>query len=86
MMRILDAFLSIPYLFLLIALITVFHNSTTFLILVIGLTGWWGNARIIRGDALVIRDLEYSQASTSMGARRRTSSAATSSRTRSATS
>jgi peptide/nickel transport system permease protein len=67
MMRLIDAFLSIPYLFLLIALITVFGNTTTFLILVIGLTGWWGNARIIRSDALAIRDLEYSQASRSMG-------------------
>ncbi len=70
MMRIIDAVLSIPYLFLLVALVTIFHNSTIFLILVIGLTGWWGNSRIIRGDALVIRDLEYSLASTSMGATR----------------
>lgn len=70
MMRVLDACLAIPYLFLLIALISVFHDTTSFLILVIGLTGWWGNARIIRSDALVIRDLEYSQASVSMGARR----------------
>jgi peptide/nickel transport system permease protein len=69
LMRLLDAALSIPGLFLLVALITVFHRSTTFLILVIGLTGWFGNARIIRGDALVIRDLEYSQAASSMGAR-----------------
>jgi peptide/nickel transport system permease protein len=68
MMRLIDAALSIPYLFLLVALVTIFHNSTIFLILVIGLTGWWGNSRIIRGDALAIRDLEYSVASTSMGA------------------
>ena len=68
MMRFLDAVLSIPYLFLLITLISIFNRSTTFLICIIGLTGWWGNARIIRGDALLIRNLEYSQASTSMGA------------------
>jgi peptide/nickel transport system permease protein len=68
MMRILDAFLSIPYLFLLIALITLFSRSTVFLIVIIGVTGWWGNARIIRGDALLIRQLEYAQAATAMGA------------------
>ena len=68
MMRILDALLSIPSLFLLITLITVFNRSTVFLILIIGFTGWWGNARIIRGDALLIRKLEYSQAATAMGA------------------
>jgi peptide/nickel transport system permease protein len=68
MMRILDAFLSIPYLFLLITLITIYSRSTTFLIIIIGITGWWGNARIIRGDALLIRQLEYAQAATAMGA------------------
>ncbi len=68
MMRLLDAFLSIPYLFLLIALISIFKRSTVLLILIIGLTGWWGNARIIRGDAMTIRELEYSQAARSMGA------------------
>ena len=67
MMRAIDAALSIPYLFLLVALVTVFGPTNTLLLLVIGLTGWWGNSRIIRGDALVIRDLEYSVASTSMG-------------------
>ncbi len=68
MMRLLDAFLSIPYLFLLITLITIYSRSTTFLIIIIGITGWWGNARIIRGDALLIRQLEYAQAATAMGA------------------
>ncbi|MHB8380541.1 MAG: ABC transporter permease [Acidimicrobiales bacterium] len=68
MMRIIDALLSIPFYFLLITLITIFGRSTTFLIVVVGVTGWFGNARIIRGDALLIRKLEYSQAATSMGA------------------
>jgi peptide/nickel transport system permease protein len=70
MMRIIDAFLSIPYLFLLITLISIFNRSTVFLICIIGFTLWWGNARIIRGDALLIRNLEYSQAATAMGARK----------------
>jgi peptide/nickel transport system permease protein len=68
MMRLLDAFLSIPYLFLLLTLITIFNRTTVFLICVIGFTLWWGNARIIRGDALLIRQLEYAQAATAMGA------------------
>jgi ABC-type dipeptide/oligopeptide/nickel transport system permease subunit len=70
MMRLIDAFLSVPYLFLLITLITIFGRSTTFLICIIGFTGWWGNARIIRGDALLIRNLEYAQAASAMGASR----------------
>jgi len=68
MMRFIDAVLSIPYLFLLITLIAIFNRSTTFLICIIGFTGWWGNARIIRGDALLIRNLEYAQAANAMGA------------------
>lgn len=68
LMRILDALLSIPAIFLLITLITLFQRSTFFLIIIIGVTGWFGNARIVRGDALLIRNLEYTQAANSMGA------------------
>jgi peptide/nickel transport system permease protein len=70
MMRLLDALLSIPLLFLLITLIAVFTRSTVFLIVIIGVTGWFANARIIRGDALLIKKLEYSQAAHAMGAGR----------------
>jgi peptide/nickel transport system permease protein len=70
MMRILDAVLSIPILILLITLLTLYQRSTLFLIIVIGVTGWFGNARIVRGDALLIRKLEYTQAAESMGAGR----------------
>lgn len=68
MMRFVDSFLSIPFYFFLITLITIFGRSTTFLIIIIGVTGWFGNARIVRSDALLIRNLEYSQAARSMGA------------------
>jgi peptide/nickel transport system permease protein len=56
MMRLLDALLSM------------FNRSTIFLIMIIGISGWFANARIIRGDALLIKELEYSQAATAMGA------------------
>lgn len=68
LMRILDALLSIPIIFLLLTLITIFPRTSTSLILIIGVIGWFGNARIIRGDALLIKELEYSQASRAMGA------------------
>jgi len=67
-MRLLDAFLSIPLLFLLLTLITIFPRTATNLILIIGVIGWFANARIIRGDALIIKELEYTQASRAMGA------------------
>jgi peptide/nickel transport system permease protein len=68
LMRLLDAFLSIPLLFLLLTLITIFPRTSTNLILIIGVIGWFANARIIRGDALLIKELEYTQASRAMGA------------------
>ena len=68
LMRILDALLSIPIIFLLLTMITIFPRTSTNLIIIIGVIGWFGNARIIRGDALVIKELEYSQASRAMGA------------------
>ncbi len=67
-MRILDALLSIPLIFLLLSLVTIFPRTSTNLIVIIGVIGWFGNARIIRGDALVIKELEYTQASRAMGA------------------
>lgn len=67
-MRLLDAFLSIPLLFLLITLVTIFSPTTGVIITIIGITGWFANARIIRGDALLIRKLEYTQAAMAMGA------------------
>jgi peptide/nickel transport system permease protein len=70
MMRFVDAALAIPYLFLLVALVSIYGESSTFLICVIGFTGWFGNSRIIRSDALVIRDLDYSLAAVSMGSTR----------------
>ena len=68
LMRILDALLSIPVVFLLLTMITIFPRTSTSLIIIIGVIGWFGNARIIRGDALLIKELEYSQASRAMGA------------------
>ncbi len=70
LMRLLDAFLSIPVLFLLLTLVTIFQRTTVNLIAVIGVIGWFGNARIIRGDALLIKQLDYSQAARAMGAGR----------------
>jgi peptide/nickel transport system permease protein len=63
LMRIVDVFLSIPVLFLLIALVTVFqHLSSTLLIGVIAFASWLIPARLIRGETLSLRTREYVQA------------------------
>ena len=67
MMRFVDAMLSIPGLFLLLAVIALFGRSKTLLILVLGLFGWFGDARLMRAEAISLRDREFVQAVRSMG-------------------
>ncbi len=67
MMRIVDVMLSIPILFLLIALVTIFKASTTLIILVIAFVSWLIPARLIRGETLSLRVREYVQAVKVMG-------------------
>ena len=71
MMRVVDAFLSIPILFLAIVLATVFRPSLTVFIFVIAFVSWLIPARLIRGEALSLRGREYVQAVRVMGGSRR---------------
>jgi peptide/nickel transport system permease protein len=70
LMRIVDVFLSIPVLFLLIALVTIYHQSEVLLILVIAFVSWLVPARLIRGETLSLRNREYVQAVRVMGGSR----------------
>ncbi|HVA21083.1 MAG TPA: ABC transporter permease [Candidatus Micrarchaeia archaeon] len=67
MMRIVDAFLAIPSLFLLLFLATIFVPSVPLLIIVIAFIAWLVPARLIRGEALSLRTREYVQAVRVMG-------------------
>jgi peptide/nickel transport system permease protein len=67
MMRIVDAVLSIPILFLLLFLVTVITPTIPIMILVLGFTAWLVPARLVRGEALSIRTREYVQAVRVMG-------------------
>jgi peptide/nickel transport system permease protein len=71
LMRIVDILLSIPALFLLVALVTIFHSSELLLILVIAFISWLVPARLIRGETLSLRVREYVQAVRIMGGSRR---------------
>ena len=67
MMRVVDVVLSIPVLFLLIALVTIFNSSESLLILVIAGVSWLIPARLVRGETLTLRTREYVQAVRAMG-------------------
>ncbi len=69
MMRIVDSVMSIPALFLLMFLATVFRPSVLMLILVLGLLAWLAPARLVRGETLSLRTRDYVAAVRVMGGR-----------------
>ncbi len=68
-MRLADVTLAFPSLLLLIAMAAAFEPSLTTVCIVIGIVGWAGMARLVRGQVLVVRELEYVQAMRAVGAR-----------------
>ncbi len=69
MMRVVDALLAIPALFLLLLLATMFRPNVLMLIAVVGLVAWLVPARLVRGETLSLRTREYVLAAKTMGVR-----------------
>jgi ABC-type dipeptide/oligopeptide/nickel transport system permease subunit len=67
-MRLADVTLAFPTLLLLIALVAALQPSLTIVFFVIGVVGWAGMARLVRGQVLVVREMEYVQAERALGA------------------
>ena len=67
MMRIVDAMLSIPTLFLALVVVSMVTPSRPVLILVIALTSWLTTSRLVRGEAPSLRTRDYVQAMKMMG-------------------
>lgn len=71
MMRILDTLLSIPRLLLLIAIFATWKEVPwSSFVIVIGLTGWYGLSRIVRGQVLAIKGEEFVVSARALGAGR----------------
>ncbi len=69
LMRFTDMMLSFPRLILLIVIIALFDASIFLVVVILGLTGWMGVARIIRGEVLSFREREFVQAAVALGLR-----------------
>jgi oligopeptide transport system permease protein len=68
MMRTVDVLYSLPYLFIVIILTTVFtRGSLVVLFVAIGAVGWLTIARIVRGQTLVLRRTEFVEAARAIG-------------------
>jgi peptide/nickel transport system permease protein len=67
LMRLTDMMLAFPRLVLLIVVIALFDTSIWLVVVVLGLTGWMGTARIVRGEVLSLREREFVQAARALG-------------------
>ncbi|MBJ3776489.1 ABC transporter permease [Acuticoccus mangrovi] len=68
-MRLVDVLLSIPLILMALLVVAIMGPSTLNIILVMGGTGWIWHARIVRGNALRIREEQYVLAARASGGR-----------------
>ena len=69
MMRLLDAFMSIPRVLLLIAVLTLWdHVPLAGIIVLIGATGWFTVSRLVRAEVRTIRETDFVVAAQALGA------------------
>jgi len=67
LMRLVDALMAFPVLFLLILLATLFRPGPLILVLVLGMTSWMGLARLVRGQVLTLRGRTFVLAARAAG-------------------
>ncbi len=69
LMRMLDAMLAIPRVLLLIAILALWNPvPLPMLIVLLGLTGWFDVSRLVRAEALALRERDFVVAARSLGA------------------
>lgn len=68
LMRVVDALLAIPRLFLILTCVALFSGSVWLIIILLGATGWMATARLVRAQVLAIRSLDYVKAAEALGA------------------
>lgn len=66
-MRLIEIFEAIPTLFLLITLVALYGRDLYMMMVIIGLTGWTGNARFMRAEYLRLRKMDFVQAAVALG-------------------
>lgn len=69
MMRIVDAIMCIPTFILLVTVMSIFQPSIFNVMIVLGLTGWTGLARMVRGEFLSLMKRDYAEAARGVGAK-----------------
>lgn len=67
--RVIEVVLCFPFLFLVLGIVALFRPSLMTIMVALGLTSWTTPARLMRGELLRIREIEYAQAARASGAR-----------------
>ena len=67
-MRCVDVVNCFPVMFLIIIIATILKPSIYNIMIIMGLCNWTGTARLVRGEILRVREIEYVQAAVSLGA------------------
>ncbi len=67
LMRMVDIILAFPRLFLILLIVALFHPSLGLTILVLGMTGWMGVSRLVRGQVLSLKETDFIRAAAAMG-------------------
>lgn len=70
MMRFVDSLYALPYIFVVIILLTIFGRNIWLLFVALGAVQWLTMARIVRGQILSLRQKEFVEAAHSIGATR----------------
>jgi peptide/nickel transport system permease protein len=68
LMRLVDIMLCFPTFFLILAVIAMLEPSIWYIMIVIGVTGWMGVARLVRAEVLSIRERDFILAARAIGA------------------
>lgn len=70
MSRIFEIFYSVPITFLIILMVAIFGSSVTLMVIIVGITIWPSNARIMRAQVLTLKTRTYVQAAEVAGSKR----------------
>jgi peptide/nickel transport system permease protein len=68
LMRFVDIILSLPFLFLILIIVSLFgFRDVRVIVIAIGIVGWTTAARLVRAEFLSIRETDYAQAARALG-------------------
>ena len=69
-MRLTDVFMSFPYIMFILVVASIIGPGVMNIILILGILGWPGIARLVRGNVLAIKQSDYVKASIALGYKR----------------